>query len=70
MELWETKPLPCVCRNCTEEDCYGCDYAGLRWQLDRGDELAVRKKMLDRAIKRLQKQVNFIDEELRRIKEA
>ena len=66
--MWETKPLPNVCRTCTEDDCYNCDYAGLRWKLDKVDELNIRKKMLIRAIIRLQKQIEVIDEALKNTK--
>ena len=67
MEWLEANPLPDVCVNCTEEDCYNCDYAGKRWYLSQVDELRLRRKMLVRAIERLQRQVVAIDDELRKI---
>ena len=46
MEWLEANPLPDVCVDCTEEDCYNCDYAGERWYLSQADELKMRRKML------------------------
>jgi hypothetical protein len=67
VEWLEANPLPDVCVDCTEEDCYNCDYAGERWCLSQVDELRLRRKMLVRAIERLQRQVAAIDDELRKI---
>lgn len=44
MEWIEADPLPAVCQNCQEEECYNCDYAGERWTLSQADELRVRRK--------------------------
>ena len=67
MEWHEANPLPSACVGCKEQDCYHCEYAGLRWQLSCEDELLTRRKMLVKAIERLQKQVAAVDEELKRI---
>ena len=67
MEFLEANPLPKVCESCTEEDCYNCDHAGERWYLSRADELKVRRKMLVKAIERLQRQLAAVDEELKKI---
>ena len=64
MEWIEADPLPAVCQNCPEEECYNCDYAGERWTLSQADELRVRRKGLLKAIERLQRQVKAIDAEL------
>lgn len=64
MEWIEADPLPAVCQNCQEEECYNCDYAGERWTLSQADELRVRCKGLLKAIERLQRQVKAIDAEL------
>ena len=64
MEWIEAEPLPAVCQNCQEEECYNCDYAGGRWTLSQADELRVRRKGLLKAIERLQRQVKAIDAEL------
>lgn len=64
MEWIEADPLPAVCQNCQEEECYNCDYAGERWTLSKADELRVRRKGLLKAIERLQRQVKAIDAEL------
>ena len=64
MEWIEANPLPAVCQNCQEEECYNCDYAGERWTLSKADELRVRRKGLLKAIERLQRQEKAIDAEL------
>ena len=64
MEWIEANPLPAVCQNSQEEECYNCDYAGERWTLSKADELRVRRKGLLKAIERLQRQVKAIDAEL------
>ena len=64
MEWIEADPLPAVCQNCQEEECYNCDYAGERWTLSQADELRVGRKGLLKAIERLQRQVKAIDAEL------
>lgn len=63
MEYRETRPLPAVCQQC-KEDCYNCDHAGERWMLSRKDELRVKRKMLEKAILRMQRQIQVIDQEL------
>ena len=65
MEWLEADPLPAVCQRC-EGDCYNCDHAGERWILSRTDELRVRRKMLEKAILRIQRQIAEIDQELGR----
>ena len=69
LEYIEANPLPAVCVNCQEEDCYNCDYAGERWTLSQADELRVRRKGLLKAIDRLQRQVKAIDEELQALED-
>lgn len=64
MEWIEADPLPVVCQNCTEEDCYNCDTAGKRWYLPREDELRLRRKGVVKAVERLQRQIQAIDREL------
>ena len=55
----------------TEEDfncdCGSCDYALDRYYLSREDELKVRKKGLQKAIERLQRQIKEIDLELEQL---
>ena len=65
MNWIEADPLPVVCVGCKEKECYNCDYAGERWYLSKEDELRVKRKGLVRAMKRLQKQVERIDQQLR-----
>lgn len=69
LEYIEANPLPAVCLNCQEEECYNCDYAGERWTLSKADELRVRRKGLLKAIDRLQRQVKAIDEELQALED-
>ena len=69
MEWIESSPLPSECQDCTEEDCYSCDYAAARWQLSRIDELQVRRKMIVRSIKRMQRELSLIDKELNELLE-
>ena len=64
MEWIEAAPLPPVCQDCQEEDCYNCDHAGERWTLSQADELRIKRKGLLKAIERLQRQVKAIDAEL------
>lgn len=61
MEWVEKQPLPECCKKCRAEDCYNCDWAGHRWFLPDRDMLVTRRKMLMRAIERLQKQLEEID---------
>ena len=46
-------------------DCGSCDYALDRFYLSREDELRVKKKGLQKAIERLQRQIAEIDKELK-----
>ena len=64
MEWIEANPLPAVCQNCQEDDCYNCDYAGERWTLSKADELRVKRKMLVKAIECYERQIKAIDAEL------
>ena len=67
MEWIEANPLPAVCVNCQEEECYNCDYAGKRWTLSQADELRVKRKGLLKAIDRLQRQVKAIEAEIEQL---
>ncbi len=61
VEYREVSPLPKACQKCTELDCYNCDIAGLRWIADPLDELRLMKKMKQRAIQRLQREITEIE---------
>ena len=50
-------------------DCGSCDYALDRFYLSREDELRLKKKGLEKAIERLQRQIAAIDEELKQIEQ-
>lgn len=64
MEWIEVDPLPAVCIKCKEEDCYNCDWAGVRWVLSRTDELTLRRKAILKTIERLEKELASVDKEL------
>ena len=69
MEWIEANPLPIECQECQEQDCLDCDTAGKRWYLSEEDELRVRRKGLEKAVERLQRQIEEIDERLAEIQE-
>ena len=64
MKWIEADPLPVECQNCKEDDCYNCDYAGKRWYLPQEDQLRLKRMGLIKAMERLQRQINAIDEQL------
>lgn len=64
MEWMEVIPLPAVCEDCGEEDCYNCESVGNRWRLSEEDALRIRKNGLMKAKERLQRQVDSIDRQL------
>ena len=65
MKWLETEQLPEVCQNCHAEDCYQCDEAGKRWYLSQEDALNLRRKGLQKAIDRLQRQLFEVEEKLK-----
>ena len=67
MKWLEVSPLPDECHECQEEDCYNCDIAGHRWVLAKEDELRTRRKMLEKAVERLQRQIREIDDALEQL---
>ncbi len=67
MEYTEANPLPEICQNCTEAECYNCDYALARWPVSRKFELESTRKLKLRAIAQLQRQIAEIDRELKQI---
>ncbi len=69
LEWHEADPLPQVCVDCKEADCWECDNAGLRWVLNPIDELKVKRKGLLKAIERYQKQLAIIDEEIAKLEQ-
>ncbi len=52
------------CKECQALDCYNCDWALLRIPVNRASELRSLRKMKQRAILRLQRQIEQIDAEL------
>ena len=62
--IWqEQDQIPKECRHC-KEDCYNCDIAGKRWKLSQEDEMRIKRKMLIKAVERLQRQIQEIDQAL------
>jgi len=64
MEYHEVHPLPAVCRGCKDLLCADCDHALERWTLSRRDELILRKKGLEQAMGRLQRQLAEVEQAL------
>ena len=67
MEYNEVLPLPDPCRDCREDDCYNCDYAGERWVLSEKQQLLLRRKMVEKAIARYRRLIAEIDKQLSQI---
>ncbi len=59
MKYSEVSPLPEVCQDCKEQECYNCDYAGLRWVLPPEEEARISRHMRKRAADRLLRRTNF-----------
>ena len=55
MELIQAVPLPEVCINCHDPDCFSCNYGGLRWRISEEDLQRIRQKMLQRQKERLKR---------------
>lgn len=60
----EVKPLPEICRTCSSPDCWGCDYAGERWEMSAENELRFKRRLKEKAIERYQRQIKEIDRQL------
>ncbi len=67
MEYTQVQSLPTPCQDCQEEECYACDYAGQRWSLGKRKALLLRRKGLLAAIRRMERQIEQIDNELSNI---
>ena len=68
MKWIEINQLPAECSGCEQQSCYNCDNAGKRWILSEKDDLVLRRRMLEKAILRAQRQIEEIDRELAKIK--
>ena len=55
MEYLERDPLPLICQECHEVDCYECDYAMARWYLADEDEAVLIERLQEQRRKRLAK---------------
>ena len=64
MDYVQVDPIPEVCQNCAEQECGECDHAGERWHLPERDALLIRRKGLERAVCRFQRQIDQIDRRL------
>ena len=69
MKWLEVNPIPGECKECHEGDCYNCDIAGKRWVLSQEDKLRTDRILKIKAIQRLQRQVEQIDQQLRELAE-
>ena len=68
MEWIEANPLPPACIECEargeDEDCGSCEHGGERFYLSREDELYLLRKGKIKAIQRLQRELQAIDDEI------
>lgn len=62
--------LPAECQSCEEEDCWECDYAGMRWGLSERDRLIYARKLKEQAIARFQRQIAEIDRQLEKLEKT
>ncbi len=53
-----------MCKRCRKDDCYGCFIAGTEWAYSREFELRSSRKLKERAIARLTREIQKIDQEL------
>jgi len=67
MQWIEADETPDDCKNCEQEDCYNCDIAGERWVLSKADELRTTRKLMARAVERLERKIAEIDEQLEKL---
>lgn len=67
MQYVEADPLPAACQICAGQECGECEHAGERWVLPERDALLIRRKGLERAICRFQRQVDQINRRLREL---
>ena len=67
MEWLETNPIPEECKSCMDGDCYRCDTAGARWMPSREDSLLAQRRLMIRAIQRLLRKIEAIDQELQNL---
>ena len=65
---WLERSIPEECGECAQEDCYNCDVAGKRWVLSKEYELRTNRKLMVRAVKRLECKIAEIDEQLEKIR--
>lgn len=64
MEWVEANEIPVACNKCEQEGCYNCDIAGKRWILSKEDELRARRRLMVRAVERLERKIAEIDVQL------
>ena len=58
---YELCPVPAVCEECRDTDCYVCDHFGERWRMSERYELFNKRKSCEQAIARYQREVRKID---------
>ena len=66
MKWVQRNPIPEICENCVQEDCYNCDVACERWKLSEEDALRISRRMMVRAVERLERKIAEIDAQLKR----
>ena len=67
MKWIESNEVWADCENCGQEDCYNCDIAGERWVLSKADELRTKRRLMVRAVERLERKIAEIDEQLEKL---
>ena len=62
MNFIEANPLPKACQCCVEQYCDECEHMGERWPLSPGDVRRLERKARERAIARLQRELERFKE--------
>jgi hypothetical protein len=67
IEYKEADSLPAECIGCND-DCGSCDFAGLRWQLSKRDQLILQRKMKVKSVERIMREISRLDAEIEGLK--
>lgn len=55
------------CESCTEDDCYNCDYALESVEVSKLDELLMKRRFAEAAVRRYQETIERIDREIEQL---
>ena len=64
LQYVEAEKLPEECENCND-DCGNCENAGLRWKLGEKDALILERKSKAKAVERLLRDIERIDNRIK-----